>query len=145
MTRRYADHYLADICVLAQTILDDFAELQKRLALWSRDGYPTGSLNARSSGTVSDPTANAALSSDEVRRDRDELSSLIVRAHGLLRDADNIRARYMNTTINAEQHNAQLTRCENIHGCPDGAWACKAGRCTTCYQFNRRNGRDRAA
>lgn len=145
MTRRYVDHYLADLGALIRDLTDDFIELQKRMALWSRDGYPTGSMNARASGTVSDPTANAALSSDEVRRDRDRLSALIIQAHSIMRDADIIRTRYMNTTTRAEEHNAQLSKCANIHGCPDDSWACKAGRCTSCYEFNRRNGRDRAA
>ena len=33
--------------------------------------------------------------------------------------------------------------CGNIHGCPDDDHAEKAGRCSACYQYQRRTGRDR--
>ena len=37
-----------------------------------------------------------------------------------------------------------LIQCANVHGCPDEAWAEKAGRCGACYQHHRRHdGRDR--
>lgn len=33
--------------------------------------------------------------------------------------------------------------CGNTHGCPDEGEAEKAGRCSACYQYQRRTGRDR--
>lgn len=35
--------------------------------------------------------------------------------------------------------------CGNTHGCPDEGEAEKAGRCSACYQYQRRTGRDRRA
>jgi hypothetical protein len=143
MTRRYVDHYLADIAALVRTLSNDFTALQRRLALWSRDGYPTGSSATRVKGAVGDPTASAVIASDDIRKDRDRLSSLIIQAHELLKEADIIRSRYMTTTTKAVKHNASLTKCVNMHGCPEDMWAAKAGRCLTCYEYQRRTGRDR--
>ena len=143
MNRRYVDHYLADIVALVRTINADFPALQKRLALWSRDGYPTGTGVSAGKGSISDPTAAAVLVSDDIRKDRDRLSLIIIQAHDLLREADNIRTRYMTTETRTAKHNASLSKCANIHGCPDDSWAAKAGRCLVCYEYQRRNMRDR--
>lgn len=43
------------------------------------------------------------------------------------------------------QPNARPVPCGNSHGCPDDAEADKAGRCSACYQYQRRTGRDRQA
>ena len=143
MTRRYVDHYLNDLNTIVRTLTADFATLQRRLALWSRDGYPTSSGGTRVRGGVSDPTAAAVLTPDEVRQDRDKLTTLITAAHDLLAEADTIRTRYMTTTKEVQRHNQALTKCANMHGCPDDSWATKAGRCSTCYEYNRVNQRDR--
>jgi hypothetical protein len=143
MTRRYVDHYLADVAALVRTLSTDFVALQKRLALWSRDGYPTGQSGSRSKGAVGDPTALAVIASDDIRKDRDRLTSLIIQAHDILKEADIIRSRYMTTTSTATKHNATLTKCANMHGCPDDMWAAKAGRCLNCYEYQRRTCRDR--
>ncbi len=143
MHRRYLDHFLADLAHLVATLHTDFPALQGRLALWSRDGYPTGSSGTRRGGTIGDPTASAVLASDEVRRDRQRLEELVVRAHDLLKEADTIRGRYMSAAAQVTKHNQALTKCANIHGCPDDGWASKAGRCATCYEYVRRTERDR--
>lgn len=143
MARRYVDHYLADAAALVRTLTTDFAALQKRLALWSRDGYPTGQSGTRTKGAVGDPTALAVIASDDIRKDRDRLTSLIIQAHENLKEADMIRARYMTTTSTATIHNATLTKCANMHGCPEDMWAAKAGRCLNCCEYQRRNQRDR--
>ena len=41
------------------------------------------------------------------------------------------------------QPNPNPIPCANTHGCPDDAEADKAGRCSACYQYQRRTGRDR--
>lgn len=43
------------------------------------------------------------------------------------------------------QPNPTPVPCGNTHGCPDDAEADKAGRCSACYQYQRRTGRDRQA
>lgn len=43
------------------------------------------------------------------------------------------------------QPNPTPVPCGNIHGCPDDDEADKAGRCSACYQYQRRTGRDRRA
>jgi hypothetical protein len=145
MTKRYVDHYLEDIVVLVRNISNDFSALQKRLALWSRDGYPTGTGVSAGKGSISDPTASAVLISDDIGKDRDRLSTIIIQAHDLLREADIIRTRYMTTETRTAKHNASLSKCANIHGCPDDTWAAKAGRCLVCYEYQRRNLRDRVS
>lgn len=142
-THRYLDFYLTDIGALARTLLADHPGLQKCFTLWSRDGYPSSSGGTRVTGTISDPTAQAVLASDEVSRDRDTYNEKVIQAHQLLKEADAIRAKYMTTTERAVKHNQGLTKCANLHGCPDDAWASKAGRCSACYEYNRRNQRDR--
>ena len=41
------------------------------------------------------------------------------------------------------QPNPAPVPCGNTHGCPDDDHAEKAGRCSACYQYQRRTGRDR--
>ena len=41
------------------------------------------------------------------------------------------------------QPNPAPVPCGNVHGCPDDDEADKAGRCSACYQYQRRTGRDR--
>jgi hypothetical protein len=143
MTRRYVDHYLADVAALVHTLSTDFVALQKRLALWSRDGYPTGQGGSRTKGAIGDPTASAVIASDDIRKDRDRLTTLVIQAHDCLKEADIIRLRYMTSSVKAAKHNAGLTKCANMHGCPENMWGAKAGRCLNCYEYQRRTGRDR--
>jgi hypothetical protein len=143
MKTRYVDHYLADLADMARILETDFAALQGRLALWSRDGYPTRSDAPAGRSGIGDPTATAVLASDPVRRDRERLAELIVQAHDLMREADAIRATYMNAVNTASRHNNSLTKCANINGCPDDMWSVKAGRCLACYEYRRTTDRDR--
>lgn len=140
---RYIDDYLDDLHVMVKQILADFVALQRRLAIWSRDGYPTGTDRQTRGATIGDPTAAAVLAPDEVRRDREQLAQLITQAHEIMTKAEGIRSKYMTAAKQAERHNRSLTRCANIHGCPDDMWAAKAGRCLACYEYRRVNHSDR--
>lgn len=141
--KRFVDHYLSDLTAMANTLSADFQVLQRRLALWSRDGYPSGLTGTVAGGAISDPTATAVLSPDPVRKDRERLSELVVKAHEILGEADSIRSKYMTTATQAQRHNQGLAKCANQYGCPDDAWASKAGRCSTCYEYRRRHQGDR--
>ena len=143
MTRRYIDHYLADLAAMTTTLDNDFAALERRLLVWSRDGYPTGKTGSIRGGQIGDPTATAVLTPDSVRNDRDRLNELILAAHETLKEADIIRRRYMAAAEQAQKHNAGLTKCGNTNGCPDDMFAAKAGRCLSCYEHHRRSGKDR--
>ena len=64
-------------------------------------------------------------------------------AQGSMRAVDSHVRWCLNPPAEVTKHNASLSKCANQFGCPDDAWACKAGRCLTCYEYNRRTGRDR--
>lgn len=125
------------------TLDQDFAALERRLLVWSRDGYPTGKTGSTRGSQISDPTATAVLTPDSVRKDRDRLNELILQAHDIAKEADILRGRYMAAGRQTDTHNRGLTRCGNVNGCPNNMWAAKAGRCLACYEHHRRNGNDR--
>jgi hypothetical protein len=143
MNRRYVDHYLADLTAMVTTLNRDFAALERRLLVWSRDGYPTGTNGTIRSSQLSDPTATAVLTPDHVRHDRDRIRQLIVEAHETLREADLLRAKYMTPAQRVDAHNKTLAACINTNGCPNNMWAVKAGRCLACYEYFRMRGVDR--
>jgi hypothetical protein len=143
MTRRYVDHYLADLTAMVTTLNRDFAALERRLLVWSRDGYLTGTNGTIRSSQLSDPTATAVLTPDHVRNDRDRIRQLIVEAHETLKEADLIRTKYMTPAQRVDAHNLGLTKCGNVNGCPDGMFAAKAGRCLSCYEYRRLRNDDR--
>lgn len=143
MTPGYATQIVNDLAAMAGLLAHDYPTLQRRLILWARDGYPTGAAGHVGRGAISDPTANAVLTPDPVRIDRNRLADIVARVHELLREANSIRTQYMSAPIDAERHNAALEKCANVHGCPDGMWAAKAGRCLACYEHRRTRHTDR--
>jgi hypothetical protein len=143
MTHRFLAEYLIDLNKICADLERDFTTLQRRLIAWAQDGYPANTGTLGSKGGFSDPTAAAVMNPDQVRKDREALRELIINAHTQLTRAEQIRARYINNTNTTAKHNNTLTKCANQHGCPDDAWAAKASRCLTCYEYNRTNNRDR--
>lgn len=121
----------------------DINILQLRLHAWAKDGYPSGGSSIGSKGGFSDPTGNAALGRDEVRADREEFETLIEEVSSKFLRLESIRKKYVDVQTATATHNAGLVACANQHGCPDQAWATKAGRCPTCYEYKRVNQRDR--
>ena len=61
----------------------------------------------------------------------------------LLWVADHLDRLALLTLAALAQPNPDPVPCGNVHGCPDEGEADKAGRCSACYQYQRRTGRDR--
>ena len=135
--------------VYAQRISHDYLTLDARLRDWTSG--TGGSGGPRPKGSISDPTGTAALTTDEHGQMRRRLSELLDRICRDLATVETIRREVMAPPPTVEElerqaHNQKvgaLQPCANIHGCPDEAWATKAGRCENCYRAMKRNGRDR--
>jgi hypothetical protein len=92
---------------------------------------------------ISDPTGNAALSRDSWAMMRVEMSQIINR---MVLDASrlvSIEREVLAPPPPKAPVDRGLVKCCNVHGCPDDAWAIKAGRCIACYEALRRTERDR--
>lgn len=125
---------------------NDHPKIVDRLRDWAGtisggNGGPTAK------GTVSDPTGNAAMAVDEWGQTRTRMDQLIRTMATAAADLEFIRRQVMDTdTTDPDKPNqraATLQPCANQNGCPDDAWACRAGRCDTCYAYRHRTGRDR--
>lgn len=143
MTRRYIDNYLTDAGQLLARLAQQLPDLERRLTAWAKDGYPSQSGAPGGAGTISDPTAQAVVTPDRVRLDREQLHANIIRLHDIAVTLDMIRRTYMEPKPDKQPQPHTLAKCSNMHGCPDDAWADKAGRCSACYQYLRRTQRDR--
>lgn len=146
MTRRHITHYLTDTRQMIDQLHHEFTDLERRLTAWAKDGYPSTSGQPATSGGggISDPTAQAVLAPDQVRLDREQLHANLIRLHDISVTLDHIRRTYM--TPDNEKNLEQLRKleaCANQLGCPDQAYAAKAGRCSACYQHHRRTGEER--
>jgi len=135
---------------------DYFARIQRdhlkvigRLRDWSAGIGGSGGPQAKN--TISDPTGHAALATDEFGSARHRIESLIDDVCRALDRIESIRREVMAPPPTAEEVERQrsnqktgaLQPCANIHGCPDEAWATKAGRCEACYKYRQRRGSDR--
>jgi hypothetical protein len=146
MTRHHISNYLDDTRTMIDTLHTEFRDLERRLTIWAKDGFPSssGTPGGGSTNTISDPTAQAVLAPDQVRLDREKMHTMVLRLHEISVTLDNIRRTYM--TPDSEKHLDQVRKletCSNQKTCPDSAYAVKAGRCSACYQYNRRTGEDR--
>lgn len=103
-----------------------------------RSGGGPGARNA-----VSDPTGNAALATDEWALARRHLERHIRAIDAAAAACDAIRRQALTPPPPATPAARGIPKCANPHGCPDDAWADTAGRCATCYEYLRRNDRDR--
>lgn len=145
MTRRHITNYLTDTHQMINTLHTQFTDLERRLTAWAKDGYPSTSGQPGSGGGgISDPTAQAVLAPDQVRLDREQLHASLIRLHDIAITLDNIRRTYMTTDTDKRiEQLRKLEACANQLGCPDHAYAAKAGRCSACYQHHRRTGEER--
>ena len=114
-----------------------------RLREWSSDvGSSSGSVGPKNQ--VGDPTGNTAVNTtDENARMIAELHAICDSIHRDSLDLDRIRRHTMAPAIPKQPEERGLEKCKNMHGCPDDAWAWKAGRCDACHTYWRRNERDR--
>lgn len=129
-----------DLDLLAR-LRADLPRVVATLRDWS-SGIRSGGA-ASGAGSVSDPTGHAALTADEWAGRRHRLERLVATIHAAALNAERIRADVLAPPVERAPAARGLVHCANLHGCPDDAWATKAGRCDTCYGYQRRTGRDR--
>lgn len=135
----------SEITIRLQRALNDLEHLNpERLIDALRDfaaGVSSSGGGAGATNAISDPTGNGALAVDEWAMMRQEVSDLVRRisldAHRLVI----IQRVALEPPVATARANVGLAKCANIHGCDN--WASKAGRCETCYRFNREHGHDR--
>lgn len=108
---------------------------------WSA-GASSGSSGPRPKNAVSDPTGQAAMSTDEWGLMRQRVAELIHQAWRAACDLEDIRRQVAAPALPKEPAERGLAKCANP-ACPDDAWAVKAGRCDACYAYRRRTDRDR--
>jgi hypothetical protein len=118
----------------------DHALIVARLRDWSAG--VGGSGGPQPKNAVSDPTGQAAMSTDEWGQMRQRVDDLIHQAWRAACDLEDIRRQVAAPALPKEPEERGLAKCANP-ACPDDAWAVKAGRCDACYQFRRRTDRDR--
>ena len=128
-----------DLDLLAR-LRADLPHLVATLRDWSA-GIRSG--GGAGGGGVGDPTGHAALTTDEWAGRRRDLERRVATIHAAVLDLEKIRREVIDPPPPTEPAARGLVHCANIHGCPDDAWATKAGRCDTCYGYQRRTGRDR--
>jgi hypothetical protein len=114
----------------------------KQLREWSTSAGG-GASGPGPKNQVGRPTEAAALSVDEFARAREELVAALLTADAAMRQVERIRRWVMTPPPPAHPVERGLAKCCNPRGCPDDAWAEKAGRCDACYRFRLRTDRDR--
>lgn len=127
----------------------DHLRVISRLRDWSAGISGNGGPIPKNS--ISDPTGQSALAVDEFGTARHKLEVLIDEVCKRMELIEFIRREVMAPPptleeVERERGNQQagsLQHCANCHGCPDEAWATKAGRCEACYKYRARHGRDR--
>lgn len=144
---RDAQTALERLATFFKLIDSEYPEIHKRFKAWSRGGFPASTGGGPGSkGAISDPTGREAIEGDDVRllSERFHTCLELVLSNANLMKA--IRDEIMRTDrTTAEAKRDTLQKCCNAFGCPEDAWAEKAGRCNACYQYRYRNGRDRTA
>ena len=131
--------------VTAISRLDRFAAAHAQVVANLRDwsaGIGSGG-GPKAKGAVSDPTGEGALNVDEWGQMRERVAELVDRVWRDAMELEGIRAKVAAPPPPKAPEHRGLTRCANLHGCPDDAWATKAGRCEACYRYLRRTDRDR--
>lgn len=128
----------------AQAAVDDLRTVLRRLSDWSAGASSGGTSGPTPKNQVSRPTEAAALSHDEHARKRDEIVRQVLVADAAMRQVDRIRREVMAPPPRSTPVERGLAKCCNPRGCPDDAWAVKAGRCDACYQYRWRTDRDRS-
>lgn len=132
---------LGEVGDLAASVTTLAPDAFARLRGWQAGIRSSGSTGG--SGSVSDPTSTAALTASRWGDLSRELAEGIRSCRDLLRKLNRICAEVAAPPVPPQPRERGLMACANQHGCPDDAWATKAGRCEACYKFRSRNNRDR--
>ena len=139
------DKALDDAIAILRALKRDHRSVFDALAQWSA-GISAGGGGRRSIGGHSDPTGSrAVIGDDDARADRISLDHAITVILNAAKGADHVRRSVMagvDQEIPKDPEARGVVHCANVN-CPDEAYADKAGRCATCYQYWRRNDRDR--
>ncbi len=120
----------------------DVAVVLGRLRDWSAGASSTSS-GPSPKNQVGRPTEAQALGHDQFGQLREQLVHQLLIADRAMRNVESIRRQVMDDPPSRHPEERGLAKCCNIHGCPDDAWAERAGRCDTCYRYHRRNDLDR--
>jgi hypothetical protein len=121
---------------------DDQRHVVERLRDWST-GVSSASSGPGQKNAVSDPTGTAALGRDLWGAMRGEIEAAILAVHRSALDLERVRRTVMEPPLAKEPELRGLAHCANALGCPDDAWAEKAGQCNACRTYFVRNGRYR--
>ena len=143
-TRRPTElhHTARQLAIAADRCQDEILQVLRFLREWSA-GATHSADGPSPKNQVSRPTEAQALGHDQFARMRDRLIEQLLVADRAMREVDSIRREVMSGPPPARPAERGLAKCCNMHGCPDDAWAVKAGRCDTCYRYRARTDRDR--
>lgn len=135
------DHAIGRLC----DFLANAPTTRTRLRDWSV-GVSSSSSGPGQRNAVSDPTGNQATNSaDPFSVMRREIEAAIVAVHRSALDLERIH-RLVNTDAQPpEPEQRGLAKCGNQLGCPDDAWAEKAGQCNACRTYFMRHQRYRSS
>lgn len=147
MTRPVRPSELAAVATRAHTRLGDLLGDLPQLVAALRD-YSSGITSSGGSpapGHISDPTGNAAITTDEWAGARARLEHAVRQIDQAAAVCDSIRRHTLEPPPPPQPVDRGLSVCANVHGCPDDNWAepGHGGRCHACYEHRRRTDRDR--
>lgn len=125
-----------------EDLASSHAQVVRDLRQWAL-GPSSSSSGPGPRNAVSDPTGQAAVNGDEWGRMLERYTETVERVVRDVANLDAIRRTVVAPVVRPEEQPIGLVHCANMHGCPDGAWAEKAGRCNACRTFLVRTGRDR--
>jgi hypothetical protein len=120
----------------------DQHNVTERLRDWS-SGVSSSASGPGQKNAVSDPTGTAALGRDAWGAMRGEIEAAVLAVHRSALDLERVRRTVMEPPLAKEPEQRGLAHCANALGCPDDAWAEKAGQCNACRTYFVRNNRYR--
>jgi len=125
----------------------DLIAVCDQLRDWTAPTTTTGGLSGQPSGAghIADPTGNAALQTthDYPTTQRTRIEHHVRTIAASINALVKIAELTTNPPPLPDPADRGLVICANIHGCPDDAWATKAGRCEACYRHRLRHDTDR--
>jgi hypothetical protein len=117
--------------------LNNFADIgplvDASLREWSA-GLSSGNGGPGPKNEISDPTGNQATSRDEFGLLRSRVFEHVMEIHRRVVELDRIGRVVVDKPVEQVTTPIGLSKCSNALGCPDDAWAEKAGQCAPCRQ-----------
>lgn len=137
------EHLIKDAARRATLIAKVYQRADAQLNEWQgpeRGGNETG---ITGKGGHGDPTGQQVTGSDYAIQRRIQLHRLVEQLDDATRELGIICREVLESSNGKDPSQRGHDPCANQNGCPDGAWATKAGRCQRCYMYLYRNGKDR--